>query len=55
LTVGALSAKVVLMSDVETIRKKYEHYGRTEALKNNTAVLDIRILLEIIDQLKKET
>lgn len=39
------------MVDVEAIRKRYAHYGDTENLKKNTAVLHIRLLLEEIDRL----
>lgn len=35
---------------VDAIRKKYEHYGDTKKLNKNTAVHDIRILLEQLDK-----
>jgi len=37
---------------IENIRAEYEHYGPTNKLKPNTAVLHIRQLLEEIDRLK---
>jgi hypothetical protein len=47
-----LSDEVLLA--VKLIRQKYEYYGETKNLHNNTAVKDIRILLEIIDNLDKD-
>lgn len=38
-------------SKFERIKKKYEHYGEA---KPNTAVADIRLLLEEIDRLVKD-
>jgi hypothetical protein len=38
---------------IEKIRKKYSHYGDTEKLNKNTAVLDIRLLLEELDKIDR--
>lgn len=38
---------------VDYIRAKYSHYGDTENLHDNTAVLHIRFLLEEIDRLNE--
>lgn len=37
---------------VETIRKRYAHYGPTEKLNKNTSVYHIRKLLEEIKRLE---
>lgn len=35
---------------IEVIRKRYAHYGETKNLNANTAVRDIRLLLEELDR-----
>lgn len=37
--------------NTDTIRARYAHYGPTHTLKPNTAVADIRYLLDVIDRL----
>lgn len=39
--------------NIENIRSRYAHYGPTEKLKPNTAVLHIRQLLDHIDYLQE--